>query len=535
VIPAVAVVAVAVVVVVPLSAVLTKAVRVDGAWSMEALSRMLGSARTWRVVALTFGQAVVSTALTLAVGLPVAWVLARLRFPGASLVRTTAMVPFVLPSVVVGAAFASMLGPRGLVDLRGTWWAIFAAHMCFNLAVVLRVVEPALRSVPASLVDAARLSGATRREVLRRVVMPVAAPSIRSASIVVFLFCLTSFGVVVLLGGGSVTTIEVELWVRATRQFDLSGAAVLAGIQAVMVLAVLLLSAPSAITFASRGSGGRPRRRCRTPRDRAAVAVAVLLVAVVAVLPIAALVERSLAVPGGHGLAHWRELGTVTAGTGLAVDPMSAVWASLRAAAMACILAALLGLPASLAVARRPDGLASRTLLLPLAVSATSVGLGLLLVAGRPPLDLRRSAALVVVAQTMVALPLLVRTVAPALAGLPPSVTDAASLCGAGSWRRWWRIQLPMVRPAVAAGVGLAFVAALGEFGATVFVARTAAPTVPVAIERMMSRPGSAGLGQAMALSCVLVAVCGVALLVIDGVGGSGRDRVAGGVRFPWR
>jgi thiamine transport system permease protein len=516
VIPALAVAVVGVAVVVPLVAVLLRAVRVDGGWSTEALGRMLGSARTWRLVVVTFAQAASSTLLTLAVGLPVAWVLARIRFPGAAALRTVAMVPFVLPSVVVGAAFASLLGPRGLVDLRGTWWAVLAAHMCFNLAVAIRVVEPAVRAVPASLVEAARSSGATRSGAARRVVWPLVGPSVRTAATIVFLFCLTSFGVVVVLGGGPVTTLEVELWMRATRQFDLSGAAVLAGLQAVMVLCVLLVSTPGNIALAGRSGGGRPRRRCGNRWDRLAVGGAVVLVVLLAVVPIAALFERSLAVPGGHGLAHWRNLGSAAAGTGLAVDPLSTVWASLRAAGMACALAVVLGLPAAAAVARRPHGIASRTLLLPLAVSATSVGLGLLLVAGRPPVDLRRSAALIVIAQTMVALPLLVRTVAPALAGVPPSVRDAARLSGAGPWRRWWRVELPMVRPAVVAGVGLAFVAAMGEFGATVFVARTAAPTMPVAIERLLSRPGAAGLGQAMALSCLLVGVCGAVLWAID-------------------
>jgi thiamine transport system permease protein len=516
VIPAAAVLVVALAVVVPLAVVLLHAVRVDGEWSTEAVSRVLGSARTWRLLAVTVAQAAVSALLTLAVGLPVAWVLARFRFPGAAAVRTVAMVPFVLPSVVVGAAFASILGPRGVIDLRGTWWAVLAAHMCFNLAVVVRIVEPALRSVPASLVEVARLAGVGHLGVARRVVWPLVSPAVWAATTIVGLFCLTSFGVVVVLGGGSVTTIEVELWVRATRQFDLGGAAVLAGLQAVLVLAVLLISAPGGAASAGRAQGPRARRRCRGTGDRLAVGAAVVLVVVVAVVPIAALFERSLAVPGGHGLAHWSELGSAAEGTGLAVDPLATVWASLRAAASACLLAVVLGLPAAAAVARRPNGLAARTLLLPLAISATSVGLGLVLVAGRPPLDLRRSAVLIVVAQTLVALPLLVRTVAPALRRLPASVLDAARLSGATRWRRWWRIELPMVRPAVLAGVGLAFVAALGEFGATVFVARTTAPTMPVAIERLLSRPGAAGFGQAMALSCLLVVVCGLVLWAID-------------------
>ena len=114
------------------------------------------------------------------------------------------------------------------------------------------------------------------------------------------------------------------------------------------------------------------------------------------------------------------------------------------------------------------------------------------------------------------ALPLVVRGVSPAIADLPHAVLESARLAGAGPRRLWWRIELPMVRPAIAAAGGLALIAALGEFGATVFVARATAPTVPVAIERLLSRPGQAGMGQAMALSCVLALICATLLWAVD-------------------
>jgi len=109
-----------------------------------------------------------------------------------------------------------------------------------------------------------------------------------------------------------------------------------------------------------------------------------------------------------------------------------------------------------------------------------------------------------------------VRAVLPALRAVPDSLDDAASLLGVGVAARFWRVELPMIRPAVLAGAGLALVACLGEFGATVFLARADRPTVPVAIERLMSRPGGAGFGQAMALSCVLVVLCAAVLAVVD-------------------
>lgn len=509
---------------VPVGAVLFRAVRVDGAWSTEALHRVLTSWRTWRVVGVTIGQAVVSCALTIAVGVPVAWVLARLRFPGRSVLRTLATVPFVLPTVVVGAAFASLLGPTGLVDARGTWWPILAAHLCFNLAVMIRVVGGALADLDPDLESAARLLGASPVAAARRVLVPAVAPALVSASVVVFLFCLTSFGVVVVLGGGAVTTVEVEIWVRATRQFDLSGAAVLATLQVLAVVATLAVHARlSRSAHRPRRVVGPTGRRPRGLGDWSAVGAAAAAVGIVSVAPMAALVERSLRVPGGHGVANWTDLGSAAAGTGLAVSPLDAVVVSLVTATTAAIVAVLLAVPSARVAARRPGGAADRILLLPLGVSATTIGLGLLLATGRPPVDLRRSWWLVPAAQALVAVPLVVRVVAPALRDLPGSVSDAAAVLGADHRARWWRVELPMVRAAVVAGGGLALVACLGEFGATAFLARADRPTVPVAVERLLSRPGPTGFGQAMALSCVLVVLCGVVLAVVDRWGGGRR------------
>jgi len=512
------VVVVLVVIAVPVMAVLVRAVRPDGVWSTESITRILGSPRTWRLISVTIAQAVASCVATLVAGVPIAWVLARFRFRGRSSLRTLATVPFVLPTVVIGAAFASLLGPRGLVDVRGTWWSIIAAHLCFNLAVVIRTVGASLSALDPDQESAARLLGASPLAAARRVVLPAVLPAIVAAGIVVFLFCLTSFGVIVILGGGAVSTIEVEIWTRATRQFDISGAGVLCVVQLVAVLATLAVHA-RITRGASHGRRVVARRRARPPAgigEWSAVASAVVAVLVISGLPIAALVERSLRVGDTLGLANWRNLGSVTQGTALRVDPAEAVVNSLVSASIAATAAIVVGVLGARVAARRPGGRADRVLLLPIGVSATTIGLGLLLAVGRPPVDLRRSMWIVPVAQALVALPLVVRSVLPAMRSLPTSLDDAGSMLGVGPTGRFWRIELPAIRPAVMAGAGLAFVACIGEFGATVFLARADRPTVPVAIERLMSRPGGAGFGQAMALSCILVLVCAVVLVLVD-------------------
>lgn len=520
----ISVVVVALAVVVPLGSVLVRAFVIDGHLDTAALTRILGAGRTWRVVALTVGQAAASSLAAAVVGIPVAIVLARYEFKGRRLTRSLATVPFVLPSVVIAAAFSNLLGPSGVIDLRGTWWAVIAAHVCFNLAVVIRLVGTAAGSVDADLSAAAQLAGASVLTTQRRIVLPLIAPAVRSAMIIVFLFCLTSFGVIVVLGGGAVTTIEVEMWTRATRQFDLPGAAVLAGLQAATVVVVLVFAGGRRAWSASvASSGAAVARRPTRGTERLAIFAAVATVVVVCVIPLATLLERSLRVGDGYGLANWVGLGSAAAGTSLAVDPLSSVAASLSAAVPAAALAVLAGVPAAASVATRPGGITARILLLPLAISATTVGLGLLLVSTGLGWNITRSGLLVMVAQTLVALPLVVRGVAPAFGAIPAEYLDAAALAGASPRRTWWTVEVPVAAPGIVAGAGLAFIAALGEFGATVFVARRSAPTVPVAIERLLSRPGQAGLGQAMVLSVLLALLCAVVLWIIDSVAGRSR------------
>src|SRR5262249_31036975 len=146
----------------------------------------------------TLWQAVVSTLLTLAVGLPGAYVLARFNFPGRRLLNAFALVPFVLPTVVVGAAFLALIGPRGALGLRldHTIWAILAAPVFYNCAVVLRVVGGVWAQLDPRTEEAARVLGASRWRAFRQVTWPLLRPAVLSAASIVFLFTFTSFGAI---------------------------------------------------------------------------------------------------------------------------------------------------------------------------------------------------------------------------------------------------------------------------------------------------------------------------------------------------
>jgi thiamine transport system permease protein len=173
-------------------------------------------------------------------------------------------------------------------------------------------------------------------------------------------------------------------------------------------------------------------------------------------------------------------------------------------------------------VARRGGGRSivwfDAALMLPLGTSAVTVGFGFLIALDHPPFDLRDSWWLVPLAQATVAVPFVIRTLVPVLRSIDGELKAAASVLGASPARAFREVDLPIVFRAVLVSAGVAFAVSLGEFGATVFLARTAHPTVPIAIYRFLGAPGPLNLGQAMALSTLLMFVTGAVVLLIDRV-----------------
>ncbi|HET6665438.1 MAG TPA: ABC transporter permease subunit, partial [Acidimicrobiales bacterium] len=478
----------------PVASIVATGLRPDGRWAGgDAVDTVRENLDT---LGFTVWQAVLSTVLTFALALPGAWALARIRFRGKGLVRVLVTVPFVLPTVVVATAVRGLVGPQGVL---GSWIrldeslvAIVAAHAFFNYAVVVWVVGERWAHLDRRVEEAARMLGDSRWAVLRRVTLPLLAPSLLAAALLVFLFCATSFGVVVLLGGPQHATVEVAI-ARATRTvLDLPGAAALSMVQLVMVAVLLVLH-------------GRLRDRRQVAVGQAAetdaarppsgLAERVGLVAVLGSMalflggPIAVLVERSLRVDDGYGLAWYRGLSTAARGSTLFVPPLEAIRTSLGYAAIATAVAVVVGGAAALAVAARADRLsrgADAVLALPLGASAVTVGLGFLVALDRPPLDLRGSPVLVPLAHALVGVPFVVRVLVPVLRSIDPRLREAAGMLGAGPWRRLRDIDLVIAGRAVLGAAGFAFAISLGEFGATTVIARADTPTVPVAIDRLL-------------------------------------------------
>jgi len=508
----------------PVASILLTGLAPDGRVSLQPFLDVIGRSDLRGAAWFTLWQAAVSTLATLAVGLPAAYVFARFRFPGRSIVRALTLVPFVLPTLVVGTAFLALLGPRAPlgIDLSGSVWLILIAHVFYNYAIVVRGVGSAWEQIDPRLEEAARVLGAGRWAAFRAVTLPLLRPAIASAGALVFLFSFTSFGVILILGDLRHTTLEVEIWRQTTAFLNLDLAAALAVLQLVGVGIVLVTygryQERRAVQIRMRPAG----ETARTPRTRGEKSLVTATLAFMAIflgLPLLVLIVRSLQVPTGWGTANYANLAT-EAGGALSVPPLGAIGNTLAIGTTAAVIAVSIGLLAAVVVAY-VGGRSGRSfdtfLMLPLGTSAVTIGFGFL-IALDEPVDLRASLLLMPIAHALVAIPFVVRATVPVMRAVQHRLREAAMTLGASPSRAWREVDLPLFARALLVGAAFAFAVSVGEFGATSLIARPTNPTVPLAIFRLLSQPGSTTFGMAMALSVVLMLITAAAVFGIEAV-----------------
>ncbi len=502
-----------------------------------------------RVLWFTVWQAVVSTLLTLLVGLPGAYLLARYRFPGKSLLRALTGVAFVMPTLVVAAGFNALLGPKGWVntglmtlfslnqppiEFVNTLSAILVAHVFYNISIVLRLVGDFWTRLDPRLEQAARTLGANRWQTLRRVTLPLLAPAIAAAALLIFIFDFTSFGVVLVLGGPRFATLEVEIYYQTISLFNLPLAAVLSMVQLACTLALTLIYTRLTSRLSrplSQRSQAVTQKRLTGWRSRIFASLTVGFLVILTTAPLLALAGRSVTslqpertregmlVPG-FTLDFYQALTINEQQSLFYAPPSTAIAISMGYAAATVILALILGLPAAWALSRNQKSKVNRALdpilMLPLGTSAVTLGLGFIVALDSPPLDFRASPLLIPIAHTLVAFPFVVRSLTPALGSIQPRLRQAAAILGASPRQVLRHIDFHLVSRALLVAATFAFTISIGEFGATALVSRPEFPTIPVVIYRYLSRPGGMNYGQAMALSTILMVTTLAGMLAIE-------------------
>jgi thiamine transport system permease protein len=524
----------------PLGSVLAEGITgPQGGLSLGRLARVLGDPYYLRIIGFTFQQALLSTLLSVALGLPGAWLLARFDFPLKGLVRALTTVPFVLPSIIVVLGFVRFFGHNGVLNsglmrllalqepplrVLYSFQAILLAHAFYNFPIAARIVAALWSRLPASTEEAARSLGAHGPGLFFRVILPRLAPALLAAGALIFIFCFLSFAVVLVLGGGPrFSTLEVEVYRLARVSLDLPAAGALALVGAVLSLGFLWLY----LRLASRAGfteelGGAERRPLRDLLARPLAGLPalayLLLLALLVLAPILTVVLYSLQARSGWAASGWsldwyRRL----------LSPGGVYLGAIRNSLLFGGLTVALSLPlgtllAWLAARRRfpGSGLLEAALMLPLGVSSVILGLGYLKAWQALPWRLAGSWLAVVFAHTVAAYPFVVRAVSPVLRKLPASLPEAARSLGAGPWQLFFRVELPLLKGALITGAAFAFGISVGEINATLMLSPPGVLTMPLAVYRLI---GSYNFAGACAMGTVLMLACFLAFLAIETLG----------------
>lgn len=498
----------------PVGAMLLRGFVLDGSLDFSGFADVLSQKRTWRIVWQTLWMAAAGTAGSVLLGVPGAYALYRCRFPGRRVLHGIASVPFVLPSVVVGVAFRALLGrggPYEFLGLDGTTTAVVLAMVFFNFSVVVRTVGTMWAGLDPRMEEAARTLGASGPRVFLTITMRSLGPAIGAAASLVFLFCSTAYGIVQTLGRPGYGTLESEIWVQTITYLDLRTAAVLSCLQFVIVAAALAVSHRMRSDVPLRMNDSWRRRR--NPAEVPTIAFTVAVIAVLLVAPMASLVARALHKDGQWSLENFRLLATSGQGFTGGTTAVEALHNSVSIACQATAIALAIGVPLALVLSRptrrrRCLTMGQQTLdalvMLPLGISAVTVGFGFFISLQGPPLNLAATGMLVPLAQGVIALPLVIRSLVPVLRAIDPRLREAAATLGASPGRVLLTIDGPFLLRSLGLATGFAFAISLGEFGATSFLASPDVQTLPVLIAKLLGRPGADNYGMAMAASVVL-------------------------------
>lgn len=445
----------------------------------EVYSAMALDARQRRLLYNTALLGIGTAVLASAIGAPLGIALARITLPRKALLRLALAAPVLLPPYVAGLAWTYFGSSDGWVtalagrELLSAWtYSLSGAILVLSVAlypVSMLATEVAMRRIDGRLEQAA-LTVAPPGRVLRRITLPLAAPGVVAAALMIFVLAVSEFGVPGLL---QVRVYTTEVFTAFAALYDFSRAILLT---VPLLLLCLIVAAVAAalvgerLVVTRRSTGTFPAQFDEWRRSATIGAIAVLAVALV--FPLAILIGEAMGA---------QSLPVVLAGSGRAI--VNSLLLATAGATAVVVVAVWLGYARARASCRIGHG-ADILLIVMFAVPSTIVGVGLIGLWNRPGLlgTVYGTDSMLVLGYLARFVPIAALALAASIRYVPVSHEEASSVSGAGWFRTMWRIVLPQIRLALATSWVIAFVLAFGELGVSILVAPPGESTLPIRI-----------------------------------------------------
>jgi thiamine transport system permease protein len=493
------------------------------------------------ITLFTFKQAFFSVLVSLALGLPGAWFIGNSQSRFTPILKTLTAIPFAMPSILVVLGFVLFFGNSGWINrlygllpfsggqpLRILYKpaAVILAHGFFNFPIVIRLAGDGIAKARRAYAPAASSLGASPIKIILTVILPLTIPSIMAASFLVFMYCFTSFAVVLVLGGGpNTTTLAVEIYRHARIFLNYGDAGFLALIETLIAVCVFLT-----YVFAGKKSMSiqtnfpeHAEERKKSPLARIVMIAYFCVMAFIVIGPLLSIPLESLLFRPSRSAAQvmslrwWGDLGGAC---------LPALGRSLLLAFFSATTACVLAIFAAGAVklletqdktASFPANLIRFFAAAPVISSGIVLGLGWIILYGR---NFSRSPLALVIVHGVSAMPFAFNFISEGFRSLPANTLNAAAVLGADPLRALLTTALPLSLNRVRSAWGFAAALSLGELNAVMMLGMEGWETLPLYIYRAAS---AYRYGTACAAGTLLILCCAACFLFSE----TGRKKYA--------
>jgi iron(III) transport system permease protein len=505
----------------PLADLLARSVIVDGHLSARTLARLVADRHTRQVAADTVLLGVTVALLGTALATLYAYAMTRVALPWKRFWHFIALLPTISPPILMALGLILLYGRRGLVthELLGFstsglygYRGLVAAQLLSYFPFAYLMLLNLFRGLDASLEEAASTMGAHPGRVLGTVSLPLLVPGLAGAAVLLFGYSLADLGNPLLLGG-DYQVLSSEIYQTIIGMYDVPKGAALAVILLVPALALFFAQKHLAqrTGFASVGARGTLHHpQVAHPGVRIAALLLLGGVSTVIVLQYATvLAGATTTLFGINNALTWRHVVAAVS------DSRNALVDTLVLAVAASIATGVVALLAAYYIARtRMVGRGALDFIanLPLAIPGTVIGLAFALGFNHRPLLLTGTALIIVMAFMVRSLPYSIRSGVVAMGQLHRSLDEASTSMGATSGQTLTRVLVPLLRPALVAGMIFTFTRSVTTLSAVIFVV---SPHWSLVTPTILSQMDRGDVGEAAALSVIVVIVV---LAVIHGV-----------------
>lgn len=488
----------------------------QGQLSLAGFATVFGDSQYLQAIGNTLLLGATVTLSSMAVGVPLAYVIARFDFPLKGLVAILPVVTIIIPEVIVGQSWLMMLGNNGLISnaLRdlgvpvpsfyGWGGMIFSMTLIYYTYVYLGTLA-AFRGFDGQLEEASLSLGASPLATRFHVLLPTIAPAILVNALVVFTLVVGNFALASMLGGQIplLSVITYSLFVSEMGSSPMLQSSLSVTLVAIVALVLFVQKRVVERRMVQMVQGRAPKPQRAKNWQGNLLALAAILLVTLSLVPLIAVFVGAFT--RAHGpVMHWGEWSTQSMERAFSLGP-EPIFNSMLFAGFATLLGTALALLVSYLVVKKKSklsGLLDYVAVLPLTISGTVLGIALVQSFNTGPLVLTGTATIMVIVYVVRRMPFAVRNASSVLYNIPGSIEEASISLGVSPLMTFFKVVLPVMKTSILSAAILMWATSISELSASVVVYSGGLETLPISIFRLVD---TGRLGLASAYGTVLV------------------------------